>query len=86
MGIPGTGRVLHGQYAFRIAGGSLDPVSPAESEESHRMHRKLIVAAALAAVAVAGAVPAVADTAQARVVSDNPVDFTPQVSAARPRS
>ncbi|TMM36078.1 MAG: PKD domain containing protein [Actinobacteria bacterium] len=43
------------------------------------MHRKLIVAAALAAVAVAGAVPAVADTAQARVVSDNPVDFTPQV-------
>jgi len=43
------------------------------------MRRKLIVAAALAVVAVAGAVPAVADTAQPRVVSENPVDFTPQV-------
>jgi hypothetical protein len=43
------------------------------------MRRKLIVAAALALVAVAGAVPAVADTAQPRVVSANPVDFTPQV-------
>src|SRR5437762_462301 len=43
------------------------------------MCRKLIVAAAIAATAAAGAVPAIADTAQPRVVSDNPVDVTPQV-------
>ena len=43
------------------------------------MRRKLIIAVALAAATVAVAVPAGADTAQPRVVSDNPVDFTPQV-------
>src|SRR5256885_12404481 len=44
------------------------------------MRRTLIVAAALAAaVTAAAAIPAVADTAQPRVVLDNPVDFTPQV-------
>src|SRR4051794_16453879 len=43
------------------------------------MRRTLIVAAALAAVTTAAAIPAVADTAQPRVVLDNPVDFTPQV-------
>src|SRR2546430_7704310 len=43
------------------------------------MRRKLIVAVALTVTAVAGAVPAVADTAQSRVVSQNPVDFTPHV-------
>jgi hypothetical protein len=41
--------------------------------------RRLIILAALAAAVIAGTVPAVADTAQPRVVSDNPVDFTPQV-------
>src|SRR5947209_6754518 len=43
------------------------------------MRRKFIVAAALAVATAAAAVPAVADTAQPRVVSQNPVDFTPQV-------
>src|SRR5438309_777340 len=44
------------------------------------MRRTLIVAAALAAaVTAAAAIPAVADTAQPRVVSENPVDVTPQV-------
>jgi hypothetical protein len=43
------------------------------------MRRQLIVAAALVAVSVAGIVPAVADSAQPRLVSADPVDFTPQV-------
>jgi hypothetical protein len=43
------------------------------------MRSKLIVAAVFGIAAVVGAIPAVADTAQPRVVSSNPVDFTPQV-------
>jgi len=41
------------------------------------LRRKLIAAAALVTAGVAGIVPAVADVAQPRVVSANPVDWTP---------
>ena len=41
------------------------------------MRRRLIAAAVLILAAVAGAVPAQADVAQPRVVSADPVDFTP---------
>ena len=43
------------------------------------MPRKLIIAAALATALAAGAVPALADTAQPSVVSEHPVGYTPQV-------
>jgi hypothetical protein len=43
------------------------------------MRRTLIALLVTAAASLAAALPAVADTAQSRVLSDNPVDFTPQV-------
>jgi len=43
------------------------------------MRRHLILTVALAAISVAGVLPAAADTAAPAVVSANPVDFTPQV-------
>jgi len=43
------------------------------------MRRKLIVAVALTVAVGAGGVPAIADTAQPRVVSEHPVGYTPQV-------
>jgi hypothetical protein len=43
------------------------------------MRRRLFVAAMLAVTGIVGVVPAAADTAQTKVVSANPVDFTPHV-------
>jgi hypothetical protein len=43
------------------------------------VRRRYVVTAALALAGLAGVLPAVADTSQATVVSDNPVDFTPHV-------
>src|SRR2546423_10758192 len=43
------------------------------------MRRTLIVVVALTAAVGAGGVPAIADTAQPRVVSEHPVGYTPQV-------
>jgi hypothetical protein len=43
------------------------------------MRRKLIVGTALAVTLAAGTLPAIADTAQPRVVSEHPVPYTPQV-------
>jgi beta-propeller uncharacterized protein DUF5122 len=44
------------------------------------MRRRLLVAALLMPLALAGATPAAADPAQSAVVSTNPVDFTPHVT------
>ena len=43
------------------------------------MRRRIILAAALAATAIFGTIPALAGPTQATVVSDNPVNYTPNV-------